>query len=91
MQKIIQTDCRFEDRSLGYLSNNASTIGSVMVAIHTLQFSLNVFFTEFSGKKYFILRRLRTCHIMYKRPRCYHSTSKTQAAERIFKLSLIHA
>ena len=32
-----------------------------------------------------------TCHLLCKRPRCYHSTSKTKVAERIFKLSPVHA
>ena len=31
-----------------------------------------------------------TCHLLWKRPRCYHSARKTQVAKRIFKLSPIH-
>ena len=34
---------------------------------------------------------IQTCHLLCKRPRCYYSTSKTQVADRIFELSLIHA
>ena len=31
------------------------------------------------------------CHLLCKKLRCYHSASKTRVAERIFKLSPIHA
>ena len=34
---------------------------------------------------------IRTCHLLCKRLGCYHSTSRTQVAERIFELSPIHA
>ena len=34
---------------------------------------------------------IRTCSILCKRPRCYHSASKTRVTDRIFKLSPIHA
>ena len=34
---------------------------------------------------------IRTCHFLCKRPRCYHSTIKTQVAESSFKLNPIHA
>ena len=34
---------------------------------------------------------IQTCHLLCKRPRCCHSASKTQVAERIFILNRIHA
>ena len=34
---------------------------------------------------------IQSCHLLCKRPICYHSTNKTHVAERIFKLSPIHA
>ena len=34
---------------------------------------------------------IQTCHLLCKRPRCYNSASKTQVAERVFKLNPIHA
>ena len=46
--------------------------------------SLNVFtgFAEFSDKKYYIFKNvIWTYHLLCKRPRCYHSVSKTQVAE----------
>ena len=54
---------------------------SVMVYLHcrTREFFL------------FFIKRARTCHLLCKRPRCYHSTSKTHVRDRIFKLSSIHA
>ena len=55
----------------------------------TFEFSLNVF-TEFSEILYF-KKIIRTCHLLCKRPRCYHSASKTEVTEKIFKLSPIHA
>ena len=36
-------------------------------------------------------KTILTCYLLCKRPRCYLSTSKTQVAEIIFKLSPIHA
>ena len=36
-------------------------------------------------------KRAQTCHLLCKRPGCYHSVSKTHVRERIFKLSPIHA
>ena len=32
-----------------------------------------------------------TCHLLCKRPGCYHSTSKTHVRDRNFKMSSIHA
>ena len=48
-------------------------------------FSLN------SVTKIFVIKRVRTCHLLCKRRGCYHSTSKTHVRDRIFKLNLIHA
>ena len=42
-------------------------------------------------KKYYFQKIIWTCHLLCERPRCYHSTSKTQVAERIFKLRPIYA
>ena len=42
-------------------------------------------------QKIFVIKRTRTCHLLCKRPGCYHSTSKTHVRDRIFKLSPIHA
>ena len=52
---------------------------------------LNVFpdFSEFSDKNRG--SNLSPSHLLCKRPRCYHSISKTQVADRIFKLGPIHA
>ena len=36
-------------------------------------------------------KRTWTCHLLYKRPGCYYSTSKKHVRDRIFKLSQIHA
>ena len=46
------------------------------------EFSLNVFteFSKFNDKKYVVFR-----------PGCFHSASKTQVIDRIFKLTSIHA
>ena len=38
-----------------------------------------------------VIKRIWTCHLLCKRPRCYHSASNTQVAERIFKFSPIHS
>ena len=35
-------------------------------------------------------KRTWTCPLLWKRPGCYHSTSKTHVRDRIFKLSPIH-
>ena len=61
----------------------------------TMEFFLNVF-VEFSKiiqwQKYcHHSKRVPTCHLLCKRSRCYHSTSKTHVRDRNFKLSLIHA
>ena len=36
-------------------------------------------------------KRTRTCHLLCKRPGCYHSASKTHVRDRIFKSTPIHA
>ena len=36
-------------------------------------------------------RLFRSCHLLCKRPRCHDSANKTHVAEKIFKLSSIHA
>ena len=42
---------------------------------------------EFSDKNICHYRkRARTCHLLSERPGCYHSTGKTNARDRIFKL-----
>ena len=38
-----------------------------------------------------VTKRAWTCHLLFKRSRCFHSTSKTSVRDRIFKLSPIHA
>ena len=40
---------------------------------------------------YHYSKRARNCHILCKRPGCYHSTIKTQAIDMIFNLSPVHA
>ena len=56
-------------------------------------FFLNVFtgFSEFNDKKILVIKRTRTCDLLFKRPECYHSTSKAHVRDRIFKFSPIHA
>ena len=50
------------------------------------------FHAEFSDKNIcHYSKRAQTCHLLCKRPGCYHSTSKTHLKGRIFKLSPIHA
>ena len=48
-------------------------------------FSLN------SVTKIFVSKRARICHLLFKRPGCYHSDSKTNVKDTIFKLNPIHA
>ena len=49
-------------------------------------------FSQFSDKNIcHYSKRAQTCHLQCKRLICYHSASKTQVAERIFKFSPIHA
>ena len=56
-----------------------------------MKFFLNVF-SEFSDKNIcYYSKRIQTCHLLCKRPACYHSTSKTHARGMIFKLNPIHA
>ena len=56
-----------------------------------LEIFLNVF-SEFSDKKFYqYSKRVQTCSLLCKRSGCYHSTSKTQVRDKIFKLSPIHA
>ena len=45
----------------------------------------------FPWKNILVIKSFRTCHLLCMRLRCYHSASKTQVSERIFKLSPIHA
>ena len=42
-------------------------------------------------KIFVITVRAWTCHLLCKRPGCYHSTSKTHVRDRIFKLRPMHA
>ena len=42
-------------------------------------------------EKFVYSKRIRTCHLLCKRPGCYHSASKTHVRDRIFKLRPIHA
>ena len=58
----------------------------------TIEFFLNVFaeFAEFSDQKYY-KKIIQTVHLLCKIQRCYQSASKTEVAERISKLSPIHA
>ena len=56
--------------------------------VATMEFLLNV---VISVTKIFFIKRPRTCHLLCKRPRCYHSISKTCVRDRIFKLNPIHA
>ena len=58
------------------------------------EFSLNVFTecSEFSVKIILYFRKnIQTYHLLCKRPRSYHSASKTQVTDRIYKLNPIHA
>ena len=41
--------------------------------------------------KLFVIKRTQTCHLLCKRPGCYHSASKKHVRDRIFKLTPIHA
>ena len=51
-------------------------------------FSLNVSLNSFNyDNKYYVSKIIRTCHLLCKRPRCFHSISKTQVSETIFKLN----
>ena len=34
--------------------------------------------------KILLIKRVQTCHVVYKGPGCYHSASKTLVRERIF-------
>ena len=63
----------------------------VLIWMLTLEFFLNVFI-EFSDKDIcHYSKRTQTCHLLCKRPGCYHSASKIHVRDRIFKLSPIHA
>ena len=58
------------------------------------EISLNVFteFAEFNDKNIsHYSKSAQTCHLLCKRPGCYHSGSKTHVGDRIFKLNKIHA
>ena len=68
----------------------------IMLCMFTVIWVFRKYFTEFARilHKIYILyfqKIIQTCHLLCKRPRCYHSASKTQVAERIFKLSPVHA
>ena len=59
-----------------------------------MEFFLNVFteVSEFSDKNICLYsKRIQTCHLLCKRPGCYHSASKTHVGDRIFKLRPIYA
>ena len=75
----------------------------VWVHLEVLEFFLNVF-TEFSELRtnifviksndwhlFIFVKRVQTCHILCKRPGCYHSTNETHVKDRIFYLIPIHA
>ena len=47
--------------------------------------------TSFRPVKICVIKRARTSHLLCKRPRCYHSTSKTHVRDRVFYLSPFHA
>ena len=51
------------------------------VVIKSLEFFLN---------ELFVIKRAQTCHLLFKKPGCYHSISKTHIRDRIFKLNPIH-
>ena len=60
----------------------------------SMEFFLNVFteFSEFRDKNNsHYSKSTRTCHLLCKRPGCYHSTSETHVRDRILKLIQIHA
>ena len=40
--------------------------------------------------KVFVIKKARTCHLLCKKPGCYHSTNKTQVTCSPFKLIPIH-
>ena len=49
-------------------------------------------FTEFSDKNIcHYSKRAQTCHLLCKKPACYHNTSKIHVKDRIFKLTPSHA
>ena len=76
------------------LLNNRLAPPPLRLAPPSLEFYLNVF-TEFSKLRYKNIfhysKRTRTCHLLCKRPECFHSTSKTHVRDRIFTLNPIHA
>ena len=41
--------------------------------------------------KIMVIKRIRTCHLLCYRPRCYHSTNMTQVTDMIFNSTLVHA
>ena len=51
----------------------------------------NSVFLHLYVKILYFKKIIRISYLMCKRPRCYHSASKTQVAERIFKLTPVHA
>ena len=58
-----------------------------------MEFFLNVCteFKEFNDKNICHYRKRVWGHLLYKRPRYYHNTSKTHVRDRILKLTPIHA
>ena len=60
----------------------------IVITSVSFEFPLNVFTVT---KNFYSENIIRTCHFLSKIPRCYNSISKTQVAERIFKLSPSHA
>ena len=56
-----------------------------------MEYFVNVFteFSEFSDKNIcHYSKRIRTCHLLCKRPGCYHSVSKKHVIDRIFESNL---
>ena len=72
-----------------------------IIKVHLLWAKANFFFDlchclielfiDNSVTKIFVIKRARTCHLLYKRLGCYRSARKTDVRVRIFKLSPIHA
>ena len=71
------------DKISGSKSNWISCFTVLAVSI---EFSLNVFteFAEFGDKKNDYGKRARTCHLLCKRPGCYHNASNTHVRDRIW-------
>ena len=79
--------------SFEFLKEKHSTNSKRWLSIHNKGVFPKCFteFSKFSDKNIcHYSKRAQTCHFLCKRPGCYHSTSKRQVADTIFKLTPIH-